>query len=33
MGAAGRARVEAEFDERIMVDRYLEAIAEALGSR
>lgn len=29
MGAAGRARVEAEFDERIMVKRYLEAIAEA----
>jgi len=32
MGAAGRARVEAEFDERIVIRRYLEAIEEALAS-
>lgn len=31
LGAAGRAKVEAEFDERIVAARYLEAVAEALG--
>ncbi|HEX8644455.1 MAG TPA: glycosyltransferase family 4 protein [Allosphingosinicella sp.] len=33
MGAAGRARVEAAFDERIVVRRYLEAIEAALSRR
>jgi glycosyltransferase involved in cell wall biosynthesis len=32
MGAAGRRRVEAEFDEQIAVARYLSAIREAVGS-
>jgi glycosyltransferase involved in cell wall biosynthesis len=30
-GKAGRAMVEAEYDERIVVERYLEALREALG--
>jgi glycosyltransferase involved in cell wall biosynthesis len=33
MGATGRAKVESEFDERIVIGRYLEAIGEALKSR
>ena len=32
MGAAGRGRVESEYDEKIAVGRYLDAIAEALGT-
>jgi glycosyltransferase involved in cell wall biosynthesis len=31
MGAAGRRKIEAEYDERIAVGRYLEAIREALN--
>ncbi len=31
MGRAARARVEAEFDERLVVERYLEAIGRALA--
>ena len=31
MGLAGRAKVERQFDERIVIDRYLEVIAEILG--
>ncbi|HMJ92956.1 MAG TPA: glycosyltransferase family 4 protein [Allosphingosinicella sp.] len=31
MGAAGRRKVEAEYDERIAIARYLEAIRDALG--
>lgn len=31
MGAAGRRRIETEFDEKIVVDRYRAAIAKALG--
>lgn len=30
-GAAGRARMEREYDERIVIDRYLEAIGEIAG--
>jgi hypothetical protein len=30
MGAAGRSRIEAEYDEKLVVARYLEAIREAL---
>ena len=33
LGAAGRARMESEYDERIVVDRYLAAIAEATRGR
>ncbi|HEX8193644.1 MAG TPA: glycosyltransferase family 4 protein [Allosphingosinicella sp.] len=33
MGAAARARVETEFDEKIVVRRYLEAIVKALSRR
>jgi glycosyltransferase involved in cell wall biosynthesis len=33
MGAAGRARVEAEFDERLVADSYLAAIERALSPR
>jgi len=33
LGAAGRARVEAEFDEQIVIKKYLEAIEEALAKR
>lgn len=33
MGAAGRVKVESEFDERIVVERYLSAIEAALQSR
>ena len=33
MGAAGRAKVEAEFDERIVIDRYLAAIEAAPAAR
>lgn len=33
MGTAGRARVELEFDEKIVVARYLAAIEEATGGR
>jgi glycosyltransferase involved in cell wall biosynthesis len=33
MGRAARARVEAEFDERKVVELYLQAIAKALGDR
>jgi glycosyltransferase involved in cell wall biosynthesis len=33
MGAAGRARVEAEFDERLVADAYLDAIRRALSRR
>jgi glycosyltransferase involved in cell wall biosynthesis len=31
MGRAGRAKVERQFDERIVIDRYLEVIAEILA--
>lgn len=33
MGRAGRAKVERQFDERIVIDRYLEVIDEILGQR
>jgi glycosyltransferase involved in cell wall biosynthesis len=33
MGAASRRKAEAEFDERIVVSRYLDAIAKALSGR
>lgn len=33
MGMAGRAKMEWEFDQRIVIDRYLEAIDEAVGPR
>jgi glycosyltransferase involved in cell wall biosynthesis len=33
MGAASRRRAEAEFDERIVISRYLEAIEDALAPR
>jgi glycosyltransferase involved in cell wall biosynthesis len=33
MGRAARARVEAEFDERIVVEHYLQAVAKALTER
>jgi glycosyltransferase involved in cell wall biosynthesis len=33
MGAAGRHRIETEFDERIMIQRYLEAIEAAAARR
>lgn len=33
MGAAGRARMERDFDERIVIDRYLHAISEAIRMR
>jgi glycosyltransferase involved in cell wall biosynthesis len=32
MGNAGRRKVEAEYDERIVIDRYLEAIDQALST-
>jgi glycosyltransferase involved in cell wall biosynthesis len=31
MGAAGRRKVESEYDEKIAIDRYLSAIRDALG--
>jgi hypothetical protein len=31
MGVAGRRKVEAEYDEKIAIGRYLEAIEEALA--
>jgi glycosyltransferase involved in cell wall biosynthesis len=33
MGRRGRAKVEAEFDQRVVIDRYLQAIDEAVASR
>lgn len=33
MGRAGRAKVEREFDERIVIDRYLQVINDILGQR
>jgi len=33
MGRAGRAKVEREFDERIVINRYLEVIDEIVGQR
>lgn len=32
-GAAGRSRIEREFDEKVVVQRYLEAIGDALAGR
>ena len=32
LGGAGRRLIESEFDERIVFDRYLEAVSEALGT-